>query len=167
MRTYQMITGRTLDLSGTKASAMAFLERLKAMTAASTHDQMIALAYGTENPIMDRNAIPGRGAVTAEILGTPVYRAMTDILFRKQMAERGTSVEELANHFTLTPAEAAARLGVHVSAVRQAIDAGRLGAWMKGGRVFINPRSLATFRLSPRGPKAKQRRGGRGARASA
>ncbi len=129
MRTYQMITGRTLDLTGADTSTIRFLKRLMAMAPASTHDQMIGLAYGTQNPIMDVNAIPGRGAVTAEILGTPAYRAMTDVLFRKQLAESGTSVEELASQFTMTPAEVAARLGVHVSAIRQAIDA---AAWAHG-----------------------------------
>ena len=44
--------------------------------------------------------------------------------------------EQASAQFTMTPAEAATRLGVHVNAVRQAIDAGRLGAWMKGGREF-------------------------------
>ena len=50
------------------------------------------------------------------------------------------------------------QLGVSVSAVRQAIDAGRLGAWLKAGRVFVDPRSLATFKLSPRGPKPRKTR---------
>ena len=49
-----MITGRTLDLSGAKASAIAFLERLKAAASSSTHDQMIALAYGRQNPRIAR-----------------------------------------------------------------------------------------------------------------
>jgi excisionase family DNA binding protein len=155
MRTYQIISGQRIGLDGTEASKISFLERLQSMAVTATHSQMIALAYGTENPILDPNVIPGRGAVTAAVLFTPAYRAMTDILFRKQMAEAGIAPEELASQYTVTTAEAAERLGVHVSAVRQAIDAGRLGAWIKGNRVFIDPRSLATLRLSRRGPKAR------------
>jgi excisionase family DNA binding protein len=158
MQTYQTISGRTLDLTGTDPAKIAFLERFQSMASTSTHDEMIALGYGIDNPIMDLDAIPGRGAVTAEVIFTPAYRAMTDILFRKQMQKQSITVEELANQFTLTPAEAAERLGITVGAVRQAIDAGRLGVWMKGGRAFITPRSLATFKLSPRGPKARQAR---------
>jgi excisionase family DNA binding protein len=158
MQTYQTISGRTLDLTGTDPARMAFLKRFRSMAATSTHSQMIAVGYGIENPIMDLDAIPGRGAVTAEIIFTPAYQTMTDILFRKQIAESGTTVEQLASRHTLTPAEAAERLGVTVGAVRQAIDAGRLGVWMKGGRAFIDPKSLAAFKISPRGPKARQAR---------
>ena len=158
MQTYQTISGRTLDLTGADPAKIAFLERFQSVASTSTHNEMIALGYGVENPIMDLDAIPGRGAVTAEVIFTPAYRTMTDILFRKQMQEQNIAVEELAKQFTLTPAEAAERLGVTVGAVRQAIDAGRLGVWMKGGRAFITPRSLAAFRMSPRGPKARQAR---------
>ncbi len=159
MQTYQTISGRTIDLTGTEAAKIAFLERLAAMAAdGATHAQMTVLGYGTDNPIMDPNVIPGRGAVTAAVLYTRAYQVMTDILFRKEMTEEGITLEELASQYTLTPAEAAERLGVHITAIRQAIDAGRLGAWVKGGRVFIDPKSLATFKLSPRGPKARQAR---------
>jgi excisionase family DNA binding protein len=159
-QTHQTISGQTINFSNVPAQQIAFLEKLKLMAAhrGTTHDEMIVKAYGPENPILDPNAIPGRGAVTAEVIGKPAYRAMTDILFRKEMIERGVTAESLAECFTLTPAEVAARLGVTVSAVRQAIDAGRLGAWLKGGRVFIDPRSLVTFKLSPRGPKRRQGR---------
>lgn len=160
MQTYQAISGHTIDLATVPAKQIAFLEELKSMAAhpRATHAGMLAKAYGPENPILDSNAIPGRGAVTAEVLSRPAYRAMTDLLFRKEMLERGVTTEALAECFTLTPAEAAGRLGVSISAVRQAIDAGRLGAWLKAGRVFIDPRSLATFKLSPRGPKPRHAR---------
>jgi len=160
MQTYQTISGQTVDLAHAPAEEIAFLDKLKSMGAnrGTSHDEMIVEAYGPGNPILDPNAIPGHGAVTAEVIGKPAYRAMTDILFRKEMVQDGVTVESLAECCTLTPAEVASRLGVTVSAVRQAIDAGRLGAWLKGGRVFIDPRSLTTFRLSPRGPKPREKR---------
>ena len=90
MQTHQTISGQTVDLAHVPAEQIAFLEKLKSMAAhrGTTHDEMIVKAYGPENPILDANAIPGRGAVTAEVIGKPAYRAMTDILFRKEMVER-------------------------------------------------------------------------------
>src|SRR5689334_4911921 len=123
MKTYQTISGHEISYEPTPEVA-ALLARLQAMLEdpAATQDQMIALAYGQDNPILDPNVIPGRGAVTPRVLEDPAYRVMTDILFRKRLDPEGDQVARIAKQHTLTPAQVAERLGVHVSAVRQAIE---------------------------------------------
>lgn len=153
--TYTTLSGHTIEYDA-PADVVSFVARLQKLAAGdATEDQLIALVYCLDNPLMDKAAIPGRGAVTQRVLDDPAYRVMTDILFRKHVAENGIDVGQLAVAYTLTASEAAERLGVSRSAVHQAIDAGRLAAWVKDGRPYINPASLATFKLSPRGPKSK------------
>ncbi len=156
MRTYQIISGQTIDMAMVPASQIEFLESLQTMSVhpGTKYSAIVALAYGPQNPILDSNVIPGRGAVTVEVITKPAYRVMTDILFRREMIDRGVTVEALADCHTMTPAEAAGQLGVSVSAIRQAIEAGRLGAWLKAGRVYID-RALwrrSNFRPADPGP---------------
>ena len=156
-KTYQTLAGLTVAYSPNPAVA-AFVSQLAGMAVdpAVTEDQLVAAVYGTANPLMDTAAVPGRGAVTAAVLADPAYRVMTDLLFRKHVAQHGVDVGRLAARYTLTVAEAAARLGVTTSAVRQAIDAGRLGAWVRDGQIHVDPDGLAALKLSPRGPKPQR-----------
>jgi excisionase family DNA binding protein len=57
-----------------------------------------------------------------------------------------------------TVAEAAKRLGISDSAVRQAIYVGRLKGKRDGGTWYIDQASLFVFRVSNRGPQGKRRR---------
>lgn len=163
---YTTIEGQELEYQA-DAELQGLIDRLRGMLAdpAATSDDMILAIYSPANPIMNKTVIPGRGAVTAEVLANPAYRVMTDLLFRKGCSDE--DVAELAARHTMTPAEFAQRLGVHVSAVRQAIEADRLGAWRKGGRWFIDPQSLTTFGKEKgwRGP-APAREAGEAPRAS-
>jgi excisionase family DNA binding protein len=154
--TYTTLSGHQIEYDAAPKLAR-FIGELEAMcrSAGETEDAMIARVYSVDNPIMDTQAIPGRGAVTAKVLANPAYRVMTDLIFRKRVAEQGVDVEKLAGRYTLSVPQVAERLGVHVSAVRQAIEAGRIGAWVKYGRTYVDPAALASFRLSPRGPKPK------------
>lgn len=154
MAIYTTLSGRTLEYEPTPELA-AFIERLAAMTADpdATEDDMVLLAYGPGNPMLNQSILPGRAMVTGETLANPAYHVAADLLFRKHVAEKQVDIAELAGQHTLSVAETAERLGVNVSAVRQAIDAWRLAAWKKNGKYFVDPRSLATFRLIARGPK--------------
>lgn len=135
----------------------AFLQRVRELAAKpkSKESDLIALVYSQENPIMDRTLFPERGAVTKEVLEHPVYRVLCDIMGRKRVEQDSVNVETLGASYTLTVAEAAAKLGMTTSAVRQAIDASRLPSWKKGGHHFLNPDHFSAFKLGTAGPKKR------------
>lgn len=146
---YETITGHRIEYTP-KPKVAAFLRRLEAMVAdeSATESDCIALAYSTENPILDHSMFPGRGAVTRDVLADPAYRVMTDLLFRKRIAERQIDVATTEARYTMTVAEAAEELGVHVSAIRQAIASQRLASWHREGRHYLDPRAVRAMRLT-------------------
>ncbi len=105
------------------------LARKMAEDPAVKERDLLALIYGAENPIMDKTLFPGRGAVTREVLENPVYHVLGDLLFRKEVQQRGLDVGAIAARYILTPGEVAERLGVHVSAVTKAIAGRRVSSW--------------------------------------
>jgi excisionase family DNA binding protein len=122
-----------------------------------TEDELITLLYSADNPLLSPGLVPGRGMVTKETLAHPLYRVLQDLLVRKHVAARGLDVQAMADRHTLTMVEAAARLGVHVSAVQQAIKAQRLPSWIKDGRHYLSRNAVDAFELARRGPKPKGR----------
>ena len=133
----------------------AFLRRLEEMVddADVTTQEMTGLAYSSENPILDHALFPGRGAVTRAVLDDPAYGVVTDLLFRKQLAEDGTDVERVAAKYSMTVGEAAVERGVTEGAIRQAIAAKRLASWVKeGGRHYVDPRAVKTLEVGTRAP---------------
>lgn len=156
MPSYTTISGHSLDYPEPEPELAKLLTRLRKMVddPKATENNMIELAYSRENPILGAGLHPSRGMVTRETLANPVYHVITDLLDRKRAALEGWNLDELASEYTLTPAEAAAKLGVHYSAVQQAIKAWRLPSWVKDGRYYLTERSLETFEVGKRGPRA-------------
>jgi excisionase family DNA binding protein len=154
------MSGHHLEVADDRRDVIAFLARLEKMLGdrKATENDMIALAYGRENPILDHTIFPERGAVTREILADHAYQVVADLVARKRLAQDGVDPEQLAAEYTITVPEAAERLGVHENAVRQAIAARRLASWVKAGRHYMHPRSLASFELAARGPKPTEDR---------
>lgn len=144
----------------------AFLRRLERMVDDETvsEQDMIGVAYSGDNPILAHDVFPGRGAVTKAVLDDPTYAVMTDLLFRKRIAQESIDVEKLAARYSMTVPEAAEQLGVHESAVRQAIGAKRLASWMKDGRHYLEPKSLDSFEVGTRGPRGSVAQGAAGPR---
>lgn len=134
---------------------LAFFLKLGAMVDNDkiSEQEMIGLAFSSENPILDHTLFVGRGAVTKEVLEDPAYAVLTDILFRKKVSLGLVDVAKLAAMHSMTVAEAAAELGVHESAIRQAISARRIGSWLKDGRHYLDPRVVKTLEIG-RGPRA-------------
>jgi excisionase family DNA binding protein len=100
-------------------------------------------ALGSSSSERTRSIFPGRGAVTKAVLADPVYHVLSDLIFRKEMQERGETAEQLAELYTLTTAEAARSLGVHENTIRQAIATRRIPNWIKkGGRHYLAPSTL-------------------------
>lgn len=154
VRHHTTVSGRCIEYSPTP-KASSFLERLEKLAADPkvAEQQLIGLAYSQENPILDASFHPGRGMVTRAVLDDPAYEVMVDLLFRRRMAEDGVSAETLAARYSMTVAEAAEELGIHESAVRQAIAAKRLASWIKdGNRHYLDPRAVRTLEVGTRAP---------------
>lgn len=143
-----MTSGHTVDYEGTPR-VVAFLRRIEATINDQniTHQQVIGLAYSNENPFLDHTMFPGRGAVTRAVLENPAYDVLTDLVFRKQLAEDGTPIEKIAAKYSMMVREAAAQLGITEGAVRQAIAAKRIGSWLKNGQHYLNPKALTSLEV--------------------
>lgn len=79
---HELISGGVVEYESTpelKAFLPRVLKLLKDPT--KSEDDMIEIVYGPTN---DKTLIPGRGAVTKAILGSPIYRMFTDLLERKR-----------------------------------------------------------------------------------
>lgn len=155
-RTHTTVSGHRIEYSPTP-KVSAFLARLEKLVADPkvTEQNMIGLAYSHENPMLDTTMHPARGMVTKAVLDDPAYGVMSDLLFRKRVAQDGVSVDKLAAKYSMTVGEAAADRGIHESAVRQAISAKRLPSWLKDGRHFVEPRAVKALEVGTRGPTKK------------
>lgn len=150
---YQTVSGHVIDLSPS-SEVRAHLDELQRMASdpGVPEATFIATAYGPTSPIMDPNVMPGVGMVTAAVMAKPEYAVVRDLYYRKSLASRGIPLESVERQYTLTPADAAERLGIHVSAVRQAIASGRLPSWIKDGRHYLHPDTVRAFAPERRGP---------------
>ena len=148
MRIHTTITGHRIEFKSS-ARVDAFLERLERMLddPQIAEQQMIGLAYSIENPILDHTLFPSRGAITKTVLEDPAYTVMTDLLFRKRLAQDAVDVDKLARRYSMTVAEAANDRDVHESAIRQAISAKRIASWMKDGRHYLNPKDVRNLKI--------------------
>lgn len=147
MPTHTTLTGHEISYdepSPELAKLLRKLDRLAADPKAS-EDDMILLMYAETNPLLEAGVIPGRGMVTKATLERPEYYVMGDLLDRKRLQQSGTDPEELAREYTLSVGDVARQLGVHESAVRQAIAARRLGSWLRDGRHYLHPRAVESF----------------------
>lgn len=154
-RIHVSLTGQEIKYDDPDPKLTRFLQ--KAFDLASDpkvkSDALVALIYGTENPILDRTLFPERGMVTKDVLENPVYHVLTDLLARKEAQQNGTNLTRVAAKYTLSVAEAAKELGVHEDAVRRAIRGRRLPAWVKDGAYFVQPEHLQLLgEVGRRGP---------------
>lgn len=170
MAQHTTIAGHVIDYDQPRGKLAAFLKRVRDAAADPdvTEAELLVLIYSDENPLLEPFPLGGgRGQVTKAVLERPEYRVLQDLLFRKRVAEQGLDVDQLAARFTLAPSEAAERVGVSVSAIRQAIAQQRLASWLRDGQHFLDPRDVDAFaeategkRRGPRAGAAKTTRGG-------
>lgn len=154
---HETISGHRVEFDEPEGELAEFFARARTAAAdsAASENDLITLIYSADNPLLSPGVVPDRGVVTKDTLAHPVYRVLQDLLIRKRVAEQGLDVQAMADRHTVTIAEAAEQLGVHASAVQQAIKAQRLPSWVKGGRHYMAPSALDAFELSRRGPKPK------------
>lgn len=110
-------------------------------------DTLIALIYGSENPILDHTIFPERGMVTREVLENPVYHVLSDLLARKQAEAAGVTPDKLSKHYTLTVPQAAEQMGVSEDTINRGIRARRIPSWVKDGQRYLDPRTLPAVAL--------------------
>lgn len=149
---YTLVTGRVIRYQADD-KMLAFLDELRAPAsdAKTTENDLISFVYSDANPLL---VVLWRGMapmVTGKTLANPAYRVARDLLERKRYAARGIDVKKLAAEYTLTVSDAAKTLGVHESAVRQAIQAGRLASWIRNGRTMLHPKWTKQFAGSLKG----------------
>jgi hypothetical protein len=93
MPTHETMSGHVIEYERPSPKVGAFLARLQEMLEdrKTGEQEMIAVAYSTENPILAQGLFPGRGAVTREVLADPVYHVMADLIARKHVQVSGTT----------------------------------------------------------------------------
>jgi excisionase family DNA binding protein len=154
--TYTTLSGFTIEHPIPTRAVASFLDNVRdaADDPAVGVDSLIALIYGQSNPLLDRSTFASVGAVTPAVFANPLYHVLLDRLGRKRVQLGLLDLAATEARYTLTPEEAADRIGVSVSAVRQAIERHKLPAWKRGGRIFLDPVSVDSYKVSNRGPRA-------------
>jgi hypothetical protein len=150
-RIHRTVTGHPIEYEPTPKVA-AFLRRIEEAVEDPnvSERELIGLAYSTDNPFLDHTLFPGRGAVTKEVLVDPAYHVLTDLLFRKRVVEQKIDVSKIEARYTMTPAEAAAELGVTESSI---------ASWLRDGRHYLDPRAVRSLEVGTRAPTGGKRRG--------
>lgn len=153
---HEMLGGELVEFAPS-VEEEAFLRRLEGIVRDGTlHAEALeTLLWSEENPLLDTSLVPGRAFATKETLDNPAWRVMRDLLDRRRTADGTLDWEAAQARYTVTVREAAGELGIHESAVRQAIQAGRLAAVKRGGQHFLDSASVKRYHVSNRGPTRK------------
>jgi excisionase family DNA binding protein len=154
-RQHQLLDGDTLEYYGAP-EVLEFVERVrKASEDASVPERALTeLIWGLENPLLDTTVVPGKAYATRATYEHPAWDVLMDLESRKRIQVGTLDLDRAHSKYTLTVAEAAERLGMHESAVRQAIQARKLAAIKRNGQHFLDPKSVQAYRKGNRGPKA-------------
>lgn len=155
MPTAQLFSGEVIEYPTPAPEVAAFLERLRAAAAdpAVSVGEFMDLLSGSENPILDREFVPGKYYVTRKVFDNPVYRVMSDMIATKQINLGLLDPEKVAATYTLSVNEAAERLDMTPEAVRTAIAARKLGGHLRNGEWYVHPRSIDAYQYANRGLK--------------
>jgi excisionase family DNA binding protein len=149
---YTTTVGEMVEYDATPEEA-AFLARVRSAVEDPrvTVGELTDLVYGLDNPVLERGIFPARGAVTKAVFARPIYHVMLDLLDVKRLQHGQLDMAAAARRYSMTIAEAAEQLGVHTSAVRQAVQAHKIAARKQGGSWLLDPASVEAYRVT-RGP---------------
>lgn len=144
---HETLLGEQIEYPQPPPEVAAFLARAKlaAYDPLVSEDALISVIYGPENPVLEHGIFSGRGAVTPAVLKNPVYPIFLDLLDVKRAALGKTSKAALEAAFTETVSETAERLSLTTSAVRQAVEKGKIAAVKRPNGWLIDPRSADTY----------------------
>lgn len=155
MPTYQLLSGETIEYPTPAPPVADFLARVlhAAGDPAVDVNGMIELIYGPANPILDITLVPGRPMVTKAVFDNPIYHVLSDQIGRKQVQLGRLDMAAVREAYNVSVPEAARRLGITPAAVRAAITARRLSGMYDNGQWWLRPESIASYKVSNRGPR--------------
>ena len=150
---YTTVYNRTIDWSDPSPAEEAFLNQLEAALGDDrvTPEQMLALVYGPENPMLDHDIYPGQPLVTKATLDNLLFKVCIDYLTRKDLRLGRLDLEEIHAAYTVDVPTAAEQLGVSPQAVRAGIDSFKYNALFARGQWWMRPETVASLRLSRAG----------------
>lgn len=163
LESYECASGRVIRYPKPSREVQLFLADLFRNTDREEvlYDDLTKIIYGKGNPLLDHRIFKGYGGVTADIAADPVYSVMRDQLEKKALQQGLIDEERDFAHLTMTPGEAAKKLGVHETAVVKAIQQGRLRSARKiGGRWKLHPDEVGEYRVQTKKSKHAGRRKG-------
>ena len=153
MPTCTLSSGEVLSYADPAPDVAAYLERVRVAAADPrvSEDDMILLIYNVDNPIMDKELMPGRGAVTVAVMANPIYHVMTHYLEQKEIQRGLIDPAAAAACYTVSVNDAAEQLGITPSAVRAAIKARKIPAHLRNGQWYTRAEGIAFYKVSNRG----------------
>lgn len=156
MEHYKTLAGETItyDPSPVEARFLAQVVDL-AHDPTATESDMVALIYGSENPMLKHGVLPDRGLVTKETWANPVHQVAMHLLDVKRVATGTLDMKAVRARYTMTVKEAAAKIGMSPTGVRNAVHAGRLTHWRTGRAIYLDPVEVGNYRKAATGPKRR------------
>jgi excisionase family DNA binding protein len=147
------VNGKVLVFDEPPPDIAAFVDQVRAAASSKkvSLDGLIAMIYGSDNPLLSKTMLPGYSMVTPEVFENPVYRVLLDLLDRKRVQLGQLDPVKAAARYTLSIPEAAEKMGVHRNAIVNAIDTGKLPVWIKGDRYYLDPATLHAYEPEKRG----------------
>ena len=142
MATYENLAGHTIEYPDDPAVA-AFLEKVKALAAEKTGEELKAFVFGPENPILEKSGLTGRPVVTRKVLANPVYFVLQDIIDRAQLSPEDIELYGLRYSWPL--AEAAKAFGLPEEPLVKLIQTLKLPAWKRADGYYVEPARFSEF----------------------
>lgn len=151
MKTYALLNGETVDLSGLSPAETAFLRELRRMAEREiSYFEIARTAIGPGSP-----ALRGRQTIDRRTAATPLYLAAEDLATRTGIQQGlilAPEYEHLRGRFPtdgshISAAQAADFIGISRAAVYKAIHAGTLQALRIGNVTVVEKKSAVAYRI--------------------
>ena len=147
-----------IDYSHASQELLAFLKSLFEAYENKAVDEksLTSLIWSPINPLLRTDLIPGKAFATKETYEEPLFHIMIDLLSRKRMKEGNLDIEAVKAKYSMSVKEAKEVLGVDATTVRKAFHDRKIAGMLVKGKIWLNPDSVKTFRVSNIGLRAKK-----------